>query len=118
VVQTFTRGCQSSHVSDMAADEAPRTCGRRGCENVEQGANAFLKCSRCKCTAYCSRECQKEDYCKGHSACAVTGVQAAAEAGPLTAGACKQVRLAIRVQIDECCNLLSPYISILHLHAA
>jgi hypothetical protein len=79
----------------MADDaEESRTCGRRGCGNIEQRGNPFLKCSRCKSTVYCSRECQREDYCKGHSACALKGVQAAAEDGPLTAGACKQVVIA------------------------
>jgi hypothetical protein len=74
------------------AVEGPRACGKRGCGNLDvDGAGEFLRCSRCLATFYCSRECQKEDYCKGHSACALKGVQAAADGGPLPAGICKQV---------------------------
>jgi hypothetical protein len=96
---------------NMAEGGEPRLkCGRHGCVNVERRSGEFLRCSRCKATFYCSRECQKEDYCKGHSACALKGLLAAAEEGPLTAGGCKQVRCSpsgrLKLHTDKCERLL------------
>ncbi|KAJ7241659.1 hypothetical protein C8J57DRAFT_1244605 [Mycena rebaudengoi] len=36
------------------------------CDNVKDHRKCFKKCSRCECTVYCSRSCQRQDWQDGH----------------------------------------------------
>eukprot|EP01029_Cantina_marsupialis_P029719 TRINITY_DN782068_c0_g1_i1.p1 TRINITY_DN782068_c0_g1~~TRINITY_DN782068_c0_g1_i1.p1 ORF type:complete len:188 (-),score=68.06 TRINITY_DN782068_c0_g1_i1:224-787(-) len=47
---------------------ALKTCSNPSCENVEQKAGQFSKCSACKSVHYCSKECQVTHWKSGHKA--------------------------------------------------
>jgi len=41
-------------------------CANPSCNNYEEKVKSFPHCSRCKCVAYCSSQCQKEHWKCGH----------------------------------------------------
>ncbi|KAG0234109.1 hypothetical protein B0O80DRAFT_437261 [Mortierella sp. GBAus27b] len=43
-----------------------KTCAARSCDKKETTKNQFQRCGGCKKRFYCSRECQVEDWKKGH----------------------------------------------------
>ncbi|KNE66419.1 hypothetical protein AMAG_19576 [Allomyces macrogynus ATCC 38327] len=55
-----------SHSTELLAESGARYCAHLSCNTIESSAKPFSRCSRCKCTWYCSRECQIAAWKQGH----------------------------------------------------
>lgn len=54
-------------LKDMLSVKPSRSsCGNLKCQNTTSEDKPFKTCAKCNTTAYCSRECQKEDWVKRH----------------------------------------------------